>query len=247
MDLNPSLQRRLSHGLLLGMATGFVAAAHASVFITTDPGVAAAFMAGGTVEDFDDLPAFGITSYDPGQTISAAAKFSSRNSATQPTYHSGGASFNDPVGNPGWPVGIFDPDGGIAGDFVSSPNVVGPLVINEDQPFNNGFMEVIFPTQVMRVGFWVTSGAVSLSLRDDTGSDHTTGDFSANVSAGQFVGITRDAADVKVAALLANGTDHFTLDDFTYSSVPEIGSTGAVLGMAALGAATLLKRRSRRN
>lgn len=245
---------KASAGIAIGLAAA--CSSQASLIITSDPLVAGAFQAGATIESFDDLTAFVITSYDPGQTIDASAKFSSRDGTTQPTYHSGGGSFNDPVGNPGTPIGIFNPDGAISGDVVSSPNVAGPLLINSDEPFNFGFMEVIFPDEVDRVGFWVTSGALELTLRDNTGLDLTTGDFSANVAAGQFVGITRDSADVKVAALIFDGTDHFTIDDFTYgvssvtppTRVPEAGSVLTVIIAAAfLGLACPLLKRERQS
>jgi hypothetical protein len=234
------LENRLSNltkacaGIALALTT--VCPSHAVIVVTSDPAVAAAFQSGAALELFDDLTAFPITSYGPGQTIDPGAKFSSRDGATQPTYHSGGASFNNPVGNPGTPIGIFHPQGGIAADVVSSPNVAGPLVINSDEPFNNGFMEVIFPDEVGLVGFWVTSGGLSLTLRDNTGSD-LTGDFSATVTAGQFVGISRDNSDVKIAALLGNGTDHFTIDDFTYRpagspSSPGVPEGGSVFTLA---------------
>ncbi len=233
--------RRRAFGLVFCLISGWLAAAsQAAIIITADPSAAAAFMSGATVDGFDDLTAFPITSYAPGQTISAGAQFSSRDGAAQPTYHSGGASPNDPVGNPGTPVGIFEPQDALSADVVSVPNVMGPLVINSEEPFNFGFMEVIFPDQVARVGFWVTSGAVSLDLRDDMGLS-LAGDASATVSAGQFVGITRDAADVKIAALIGSGTDHFTIDDFTYSTV--IPEPSSALSLSVAGALLLLRRR----
>ncbi|HUF61816.1 MAG TPA: PEP-CTERM sorting domain-containing protein [Verrucomicrobiales bacterium] len=238
-----NMYRKLRSFLFLPLIAGGFggATSQAALLITSDPAAAAGFMAGTTVENFDDLTAFVITSYDPGQTIDAGAKFSSRNGATQPTYHSGGASPSDPVGNPGSPVGIFAPQGAIAADVASIANVLGPLVIFTDEPFNNGFLEVIFPNEAARVGFWVTSGAVSLDLRDDMGLTLTTGDASATVSAGQFVGITRDAPDVKIAALIGNGTDHFTIDDFTYSAV--VPEPGSMASLALAGAILLLRRR----
>jgi hypothetical protein len=115
--------------------------------ISSDTSAVAAFQAGATVKNFDDLPALTITSYDSGQAVPSANQFSSRDlvAFTAPFFNSGGASFNDPVGNPGTPIGIFDPDGAIAGDVQSTNNVAGPLVVGSDEAFNNGFMEVIFP------------------------------------------------------------------------------------------------------
>jgi hypothetical protein len=221
--------------ILLALALAMPVGAGAVIITTTDPAVVAAFQSGATVEDFDDLTALAITSYAAGQTVPAGAQFSSRGGATQPTFHSGGASPNDPVGNPGTPIGIFAPSGAIAGDVSSAPNVAGPLVINSDEAFNFGFMEVIFPSDVSRVGFWLTEGSVLFQLRDATGSPLTTGDFEVTASAGQFVGISRSASDVKVAALVGL-TEAFTIDDFTFGTpVPEPGAAACLALAVAAG------------
>lgn len=230
--------------------------ASASILVTTDPAAIAAFQSGATIETFDDLTAFGITSYGAGQNVSAAESFSSRDGATKPTFHSGGGSFNDPVGNPGTPIGIVAPGGTISGDVVSLNNVAAPLVVGTTELFNRGFMEIIFPDDVARVGFWVTHGTISLDLRDDGGTTHTTGDFAVTVTAKQFVGISRDNADVKVAALIGvQGTEAFTIDDMTYSTtplgssttVPEAGTFWSValagVGIGCAGVRRHLKRR----
>lgn len=216
------------------LAVATVIPAQAASLTTTDPALIAAFQSGATIERFDDLSALLITSYNAGQTVSTAAQFSSRNGATDPTFHSGGASPNDPVGNPGTPIGIFQPSGGILGDVASPNHVAGPLVINESEAFNFGFMEVIFPAGASRVGFWVTHGEVTMDLRDVEGNPLTTGDFLINGSAGQFIGISRDAADVRVAAIVGS-TEAFTIDDFTFvmgtasPSVPEPSSLAGSL------------------
>ena len=188
--------------------------------ITSDPNAVAQFQAGATVENFDDLSALTITSYDGGQTVPAANQFSSRNlvTFTSPFFNSGGASFNNPVGNPGTPIGIFDPDGAIAGEVKSPNNVGGPLATGSDEAFTNGFMEVIFPADVIRVGFWITHGTnVKLFLKDSNNQNLATGDFTGTGNAGQFIGIERDAADVRGVTI---GFGTFTIDDFTYSSTP---------------------------
>jgi hypothetical protein len=205
--------------------------------VTSDPAAVAQFQSGATVEGFDDLSALTITSYDDGQTVPAANQFSSRDLAafTSPFFNSGGASFNDPVGNPGTPIGIFDPDGPIAGEVRSPNNVAGPLSTGSDEAFNNGFMEVIFPTDVIRVGFWVTHGTdVQLILKDANNTNLQTGDVMVTGSAGQFIGIQRDTADVRGVTILF---DAFTIDDFTYSSTPVPEPSAALLiamGWAAL-------------
>jgi hypothetical protein len=220
------------------LAACVISGSHAAVLVTGDAGAAAAFQAGATIENFDDLSGLAITSYAAGQTVPGTSQFSSRNGLTMPTFNSGGGSPGDPVGNPGWPIGIFAPSGGIAGDKVSGNNVAGPLVINSDEAFNFGFLEVILPSDGSKVGFWVTHGTVTLTLRDVSAADLTTGDFQVTGSAGQFIGLSRSAADFRVAALI--GGEAFTIDDFTYiigtaSSVPEPGFALAGLLAGALG------------
>jgi hypothetical protein len=210
--------------------------------ISSDTSAVAAFQAGATVENFDDLPALTITSYDSGQAVPSANQFSSRDlvAFTAPFFNSGGASFNDPVGNPGTPIGIFDPDGAIAGDVQSTNNVAGPLVVGSDEAFNNGFMEIIFPADVIRVGFWITHGSnIQLILKDSNNSNLATGDFSVTGSAGQFIGIQRDAADVRGVTI--GFAEAFTIDDFTYSStvIPE----PSTFLLIAIGLTTLTGRR----
>lgn len=227
-----------------GAAVGCLVAMQATVtsalpLITTNPADVAAFQAGATVENFDDLAAFAITSYSAGQIVPSANRFSSRNlvAFTSPFFNSGGASFNDPVGNPGTPIGIFAPGGAIAGDVKSANNVAGPLVGDGSfGAFSNGFMEVILPADVSRVGLWVTHGSITLFLKDATNTNLTTGDFQVTGSAGQFIGIQRATADVRGVTI--GFPEAFTIDDFTYSGtapIPEPSSSVLIaMGLTAL-------------
>jgi hypothetical protein len=213
------------------------------VLITSNPADVAQFQLGATVEGFDDLPALTITSYAAGQIVPAANQFSSRDLAafTSPFFNSGGASFNDPVGNPGIAIGIFDPDGAIAGDVQSPNNVAGPLVGDgSSEAFNNGFMEVIFPADVIRVGFWITQGSnIQLILKDSNNTNLSTGDFLVTGNAGQFIGIQRDSADVRGVTI--GFAEAFTIDDFTYSATPIPEPSSVVL--VAMGLTALVGRR----
>ena len=236
-----STKRWIVSSLIAAVVTVHASAAWALVIVTTDPAQAAAFQSGATIENFDNLPALTITSYASGQTVPAADQFSSRNlvTFTAPFFNSGGASFNDPIGNPGTRIGIFDPDGPIAADVRSPNNVAGPLATGTNLAFGNGFMEVIFPADMRRVGMWVTHGTITVFLKDSTNTNLSTGDAQVTGSAGQFIGVARDTADVR--GLTIGFPESFTFDDFTFATtpVPEPASTF----VAALGLGALLARR----
>jgi hypothetical protein len=243
-------------GILIVFAAFLPLDLNALSVTTTDAGVVASFQAGATIENFDNLPALTITSYSSGQTVPAANQFSSRNPSTftSPFYNSGGASFIDPVGNPGTPIGIFAPSGAIAGDVQSGTNVAGPLVINPNtnsiEAFNNGFMEVIFPSDIQLVGFWIThaSAPITMFLKDSTNTNLSTGDFQVTGSEGQFIGIQRDSADVR--GITIGFTESFTIDDFTFSAarttVPDTGATFGLLFVSLIGL-TAVRRHYRFN
>lgn len=239
-------------GILIAFAAFLPLNANALVVTTTDPSVVALFQAGATIENFDDLAALTITSYSSGQTVPTANQFSSRNLSifTSPFYNSGGASFNDPVSNPGTPIGIFAPSGGIAGDVKSGTHVAGPLATGSDEAFNNGFMEVIFPTDIQLVGFWIThaTGPITMFLKDSTNTNLSTGDFQVTGSEGQFIGIQRDSPDVR--GITIGFTESFTIDDFTFSTttttVPDTGATLYLLFVSLIGL-TAVRRHYRFN
>jgi hypothetical protein len=225
--------------VLVGLVAMQPTASSGLALVTSNPAEAAQFQAGANVESFDDLAALTITSYDDGQVVPEGNRFSSRDlvTFTSPFFNSGGASFNDPVGNPGTPIGIFDPDGAIAGDVQSPNNVAGPLVGDGSfQAFTNGFMEVIFPADMARVGFWVTHGSITMFLKDSTNTNLSTGDVQVSGSAGQFIGIQRDTADVRGVTI--GFVQAFTIDDFTSSTVIPEPSSALLLaaGVALLGA-----------
>src|SRR5689334_25372673 len=112
--------------LLLGLVAMQPSQSPAAILVTSNATQVAQFQSGATVENFDDLPGLGITSYDNGQVVPTANQFSSRNTLTftSPFFNSGSASFNDPVGNPGTPIGIFKPQGATIGGDVKSLNNV---------------------------------------------------------------------------------------------------------------------------
>lgn len=202
----------------------------AQVLVTTDASQIAGFLSGTTIQRFDAFAGFPITDYSR-QTVPQASQFT-KGPAQIPYFNSGGATPGNPAANPGTPIGIF------------SPQLAGPLVFGTDTAFTDGnsigFMEIIFPEAVSKVGFHVTHGSLSLFLRDIDGNN-LAGNFSATASAGQFVGIARGAADISIAALVPSGA--LTIDDLAYggmsgggggaSPVPEAASCVTMLLAAA--------------
>ena len=237
--------RQICMVLLAAFCVALAAPASGVVLVTTDPAEVDAFADGLDLEDFEGLGGTGIDSYAAGQLIDAGSRFNSRDSATLPTFNSGGGTPSDPVGNPGAPIGIVTPQGAIAGDVESGVNVAAPLVIFTDEPFNNGFIEVFFPEPVERVGFWITHGEVSMTLRDETGLDLATGDVTVSGAAGEFIGIGRDSADITVAAILLEpGFDAFTIDDLVSGNAAPVPEPAAAL-LLVIGGIVLAARARR--
>lgn len=227
-SIQKKLISTLRHCGTAACVLGATVAAKASVVVITNPADVAAFLAGTTTETFDDLSALAVTSYAAADATGHT--FSSRNAATSPTFDSGGATPSNPASNPGIPVGIVAPGGGIAGDVKSGSNVAGPINVAPpplDVFSPNAFMEIAFPQgkDATKVGFWVTHGTVNVNVQDDSLSalDSTV------VSAGSFVAFTRGAAEIRNVGL-TSGSGAFTIDDFSYaytsSSTGGTGGTG---------------------
>jgi hypothetical protein len=234
---------------------GSVAAAHAATINTSNAAAITAFQTGATIETFDSgLTGLVVTSYTP-VVVPVGSQFFSRNinDPNVPSFNSGGASFLNPASNPGTPVGVFNPEGGIAADVTSQTNVIGPLGLDIGAGPGLGFalgafMEVRFVNPVSTVGFQVTHGSLQLILKDINNSNLLAPDASVNGTAGNFIGISRAAADIGGATILSLNTgDSFTLDNFTYArgttttTVPDGGST--LLSLALAGAFLGLARR----
>ena len=85
------------------------------------------------------------------------------------------------------------------------------------------------------LGLWVTQGTITLFLKDSTNTNLATGDVQVTGSAGQFIGIQRDTADVRGVTI--GFPEAFTIDDFTYSTTPIPEPSSLVLiamGLTAL-------------
>jgi hypothetical protein len=145
-------------------------------------------------------------------------------------FHSGGGSFNNPVGNPGTPTALLQLTGGIAANAHSPTNVVGSLEINTENLDLDNFIEVVFITTLQgRVGLWLNPGLGNATLQafDSTGTSLE----SITGTAGNFVGIQRTANEIKFVSIVG-GPAGFTIDDLTFGqatsttppSVPEANS-----------------------
>ena len=220
---------------------GALGSAQAVTINTNVAGNIAAFQAGATVENFDTgLTGLVITNYS-GVNVPAGSQFNSRSLANPlvPEFNSGGATFTNPASNPGTPVGVFNPEGGIAAEVSSQTNVIGPLVVGSTQAFGSGFMEVIFTNPVNKVGFQVTHGSVTLILKDINNSNLAGVDSSVNGTIGNFIGISRSTADIGgVTILSTNQNDSFTLDDFTFGrgTTTTVPDSGSILNLVIAGA-----------
>jgi PEP-CTERM motif len=212
----------------------------ATIIQTTDATAIAAFQAGLTVESFEAISGRTpqtITSYTAGDLVSADSFVFDQIDGVQ--FSVGGApGTNMPA--------LYALSGGITGDAQSGTTVLGPVDFDFTTKFNSGaLIEIFFPEKVSSVGFWLNPslGDVLLIAADTnfafSGLPETELE-SGNVTAGNFVGIQRDSADIGGFKIIALGTTGFTIDDFSFgggtTTVPE-PSTWALLsiGLAALG------------
>jgi hypothetical protein len=230
-----------------------VATASSTGAVTFNTGVEAvydAFATGATVQTFEGIggvTALPLTSYDDttdGTSVAVPAAAQLSLNIAGLLFHSGGGSFNDPVGNPGTPAAVLALGNGIVNDARSATNVVGPLAINTEFLELDQFIEIVFIDALQdRVGFWLNPGLgpALLTAFDSGGTplDSIIGD------AGNFVGIQE--AGIKFVSIIATSATGFTIDDLTYApatstTVPE----PAALTLLAVGSLALLRLRRHR-
>lgn len=244
--------RRLA---LIGLVLAATAsAAHAVPIDTNSAAVYAAFATGATVQTFESvggLTPLALTSYANAlnslTAVPAAAQLGGQIPGLH--FHSGGGSFNNPVGNPGTPTALLQLQGAIAGDAHSASNVVGSLEINTENLDLDQFVEIIFTDAPRnRVGVWLNPslGSARISAFDSTGASLETSFIG---TAGNFVGFERATNDIKFVSIIS-GQAGFTIDDLTYgrtggtSTVAEPGSLALLLA-GLLAGAGLRSRRKR--
>jgi len=231
MKRNNSLQswfNSLTRFAVIGSALGIVSAVQAAII--SNPTDIANFKSGAIVENFDNLTALSVSSYTPVQTT---LTFSTRDKDNAPTYDTGGATPTNPASNPGAPVAVLAPTGGIAGDVASPNNVIGPALPADFGNPTQGphtalginFMEVAMPAgkDAIQIGLFVTHGTVLVQVQDDNLQTLE----SQVVTAGNYVGFTRASADIRnvsIVGQLVGGVP--TIDDFTYAFTASTGGGG---------------------
>jgi hypothetical protein len=216
---------------------------------TNDINVYNAFATGATFEDFESvgtLTPLALTSYanatNSSTTVPAGAQLSTQ--LTGSLFHSGGGSFNNPVGNPGTPAALLQLQGGISGDAHSGSNVVGSLEINSTLLDLDQFVEfgLTDGTRVNRIGVWVNPslGPVLFTAFDE----NLTPLESGTGSPGNFVGVLLPTDTIRSISIISTSASGFTIDDLTYgkaAAVPE--PTSAVLILIGTGLVAICRRR----
>ena len=229
------------------ISVGSVTAAGAAGIDTTDPGLAAAFQSGLTVQTFESLAGRtpqAITAYTQGVAVSPTAFVFNQVPGVQ--FSVGGAvGTNMPA--------LYQLGGAIAAHAHSGTTVLGPVDFDFTTKFGPGaFIEVFFPTKVSSVGFWLNPalGNVTLIAADTnfafSGLPETTLETFAG-TAGRFAGISRPTADIGGFKIIGTGTTGFTIDDFSYGTaggvtpIPEPAEWALLLG--GIGAMAAWRRR----
>jgi len=217
---------------------------------TNDITVYNAFALGATVEDFESvgtLTPLALTSYanatNSSTAVPAGAQLSTQ--LTGSLFHSGGGSFNNPVGNPGTPTALLQLQGGISGDAHSGGNVVGSLEINSNLLDLDRFVEIGFTdgTRVNRIGVWVNPslGPVLFTAFDE----NLTSLESGIGSPGNFVGVLLPTDTIRSVSIIATAAPGFTIDDLTYGTAAVIPEpTSWVLMLIGTGLVAVCRRRS---
>jgi hypothetical protein len=125
----------------------------------------------------------------------------------------------------------------ISGHAKSPANVLGPVDFDFTTKFNSsGMIGIFFPVKVSKAGFWLNPSLGNVEpLAADTnfafsGINETILEMANPVSAGNFAGIRRAAADFGGFKIIALGATGFTVDDFTFAA----GSSSAVPEPATL-------------
>jgi hypothetical protein len=221
--------------------------AQAVPLVTTSDAAITAFQSGATVYDLEGLPAVGVDALDATLEGLIPLAGSTIYKIGGGHFHSGGASFNNLVGNPGAPsvVGELDPTIR-AGNVRSGSHVLLPThAIDAGDPSTatlcaDGacFFEIEFVSPIAKFGGWIGGGNATVFVKDRIkladGTDDTTQLEFFNVKAGEFFGVTSALTNIDSITIFANGSPTFLLDDITIGGSGNGGGTVPLPGSLAL-------------
>lgn len=243
--------------IAFAIGTALTSTAQAIPLITTNNAAIAGFQSGASVYDLEGLPAVGIEAFDATIDGLIPLGTSAIYKIGGGHFHSGGASFNDLVGNPGAPSVVAELDPTIrAGNAHSGSNVLIPTHASDagDPAFatvcadGTCFFEIEFTAAISKFGGWIGGGAATVFVKDRVkladGTDDTVQLEFFNVNAGEFFGVTSALKNIDSITIFSRGTPTFVLDDITIGSgtgggggggtVPIPGTLGLLVGGLAL-------------
>jgi PEP-CTERM motif len=238
------LAKQAVGALALGVAVS--QAAQATVLVTNSNALIAAFQTGATVNTLEALPGLPTATLSDGTPLPSINQIYKINGGH---FHSGGASFNDLVGNPGAPSAVLDLTGALAGNARSGSHVLAPTHAGDSLDPTNAtvcvdgtcFFEIEFTSPIAKFGAFIGFGNVQVTVKDriklSDGTDSSIDLEFFSVNAGDFFGVTNATANIDSVTITFLNSTTFVLDDITTggvaggggNTVPEPGTLALLL------------------